>query len=639
LGTATLNNGAALLSTVNLAVGSHSLTAAYAGDSNNFASTSNTISETINAALPNTTPTTTTLSVSPEAATVGKAVILTATVTPASATGTVTFMDGSAVLGVTSTGNGNATFATSSLATGSHMLTASYDGNTSNAPSTSSPVVLIISKLNSSTALTLSTATSTQSQAVTLTAAVSPSSATGNVTFLDGQTIVGTANLSAGVANFTTSSLAVGSHSLSAVYGGDTQFNSSSSSAVNETVSNGSTIIQPTCSPISVPATSTGVIVADFAVGTQIQVSATGEVSLSNSDQYATDANGTITKAPASGTTAANFYTNQSTPAGQPPLAGNKKFPLPEGYPGDAANTNAAPWGALLGGWSAQGSSTPPTSWFLIGSSSTITPLNIGNSGGARLFLVANELSTRNDNSGAFIATPNSSACATFQTFNSASFQLGTVAQDSIATLFGKNLAPSAESYTGVAPTTLGGASVQLKDSTGVSRLAPMFFASDSQINFLIPAGTAVGPAAVTVIRPAGTVTSNTTIAAVYPGIYTVGATTPAAFYLTVPASGTNVQALVFDPNTLAPIAIPRAAGDATYLLLFGTGVRHFSGSVTATVAGQNIPILGAVAQPTFAGLDQINIGPLPANLPSGSQTIQLTVDGVATNTIVVRLQ
>ena len=72
--------------------------------------------------------------------------------------------------------------------------------------------------------------------AVTFTASVTPNIATGTVTFKDGSKTLGTAALSGGSFSFSINNLAVGSHSITAVYGGDTNDNGSTSSAVTETV-------------------------------------------------------------------------------------------------------------------------------------------------------------------------------------------------------------------------------------------------------------------------------------------------------------------------------------------------------------------------------------------------------------------
>ena len=104
-----------------------------------------------------------------------------------------------------------------------------------------------VNRAGTTTALTSSANPSVYGQAVTFTAtvaAVSPGGGTptGTVTFKDGATILGTGTLDAGGrATFTTSSLAVGRHSITAVYGGDTNFSVSTSTVLTQTVNREST--------------------------------------------------------------------------------------------------------------------------------------------------------------------------------------------------------------------------------------------------------------------------------------------------------------------------------------------------------------------------------------------------------------
>src|SRR5260370_25242576 len=84
-------------------------------------------------------------------------------------------------------------------------------------------------------------------QLVTFTATVNVNSPgagtpTGTVNFFDGITLLGPGTLSGGVATFSTSALAVGSHSITAVYGGDSDFNRNTSGAFTQTVNQGATI-------------------------------------------------------------------------------------------------------------------------------------------------------------------------------------------------------------------------------------------------------------------------------------------------------------------------------------------------------------------------------------------------------------
>ena len=77
---------------------------------------------------------------------------------------------------------------------------------------------------------------------------------TGTVTFYDGTNVLGIGTLnSSGKATFTTSALAVGRHSITAVYGGNTNYTTSTSSALTQTVIQDPTTTTVSASQISVP--------------------------------------------------------------------------------------------------------------------------------------------------------------------------------------------------------------------------------------------------------------------------------------------------------------------------------------------------------------------------------------------------
>ncbi len=135
LGTVTISNGKATVSTSALSLGTHSITAAYAGDTNYLPSTSPVLQETINSS-----PTTTSLVSSLNPSTFGQSVTFTAIVTPSlggTPTGTVTFTDGSNVLGVASLSGGQAVLRSSLLEVGGHSIAASYGGDPAYQASTS----------------------------------------------------------------------------------------------------------------------------------------------------------------------------------------------------------------------------------------------------------------------------------------------------------------------------------------------------------------------------------------------------------------------------------------------------------------------------------------------------------------------
>lgn len=183
-----------------------------------------------------TTGTTTSLSASSTSATYGTSITFTAAVSPTTATGTITFYDGTTTLGSSSISSGAAALTTASLAAGSHSITAIYGGSSTYASSTSAAVSVTVSSssLTSTTTTLTSSATSTASGAsVTFTATVSPSAATGTIVFYDSSTELGSTELSSGEAALSISALAVGTHSITAVYGGSSSYATSTSSAVS----------------------------------------------------------------------------------------------------------------------------------------------------------------------------------------------------------------------------------------------------------------------------------------------------------------------------------------------------------------------------------------------------------------------
>ena len=234
LGITTLASGKATITTSTLSGALHSITATYGGDSS-FGGSSTVISYTVNPAI-----TSTILTSSPNPSTFGQQVTFTATVTPSSGsgtpTGTVTFYDGAASLGTVTLSSGSGSLSTSTLVVGSHSITATYNGNSNYQTSSSTAVPLTVGTATSTTSLASSANPSIFGQSVTFTATVSPSAATGTVTFLDGSTQLGTATLVSGKVTFSTSSLSVGSHTITAKYSGDTNVASSTSSPIVQTV-------------------------------------------------------------------------------------------------------------------------------------------------------------------------------------------------------------------------------------------------------------------------------------------------------------------------------------------------------------------------------------------------------------------
>jgi hypothetical protein len=223
--------------TSTLATGAHSISAVYAGDKNNFTSTSPTLTQAVNIAS-----TTTALTASANPAIAGNSLTLTATVTAnaGTAAGTVNFYNGSTLLGAgTLNGAGVATLSTSALPVGAYTLTATYVGNTNDTASTSAGLAETVIQATTGVKLAASSASVVVTNSVTLTATVSGNGGvpTGNVTFMDGTTTLSTLAVNgSGVATYSTSSLAVGAHTITAAYGGDANDAGSNSAPLTVTV-------------------------------------------------------------------------------------------------------------------------------------------------------------------------------------------------------------------------------------------------------------------------------------------------------------------------------------------------------------------------------------------------------------------
>ena len=237
IGTAALSGGVATLTRSNLAAGGHSITAVYVGNANFETSTSPVVTQTVNRAA-----TTTAVTSSANPSVFGQSVTFTATVNvvapgAGSPTGDVQFFDGATLLSTQPLGaGGRARLITSALATGVHTITARYIGDTNFDPSTSPVLTQTVNKAATRTTVT-GPASSVVGQPVTFTAtvaALAPGGGmpTGLVQFrINGANVPGgLVTLVNGQASYTTNSLSIGNHIISAQYQGDGNFNGSSGS-------------------------------------------------------------------------------------------------------------------------------------------------------------------------------------------------------------------------------------------------------------------------------------------------------------------------------------------------------------------------------------------------------------------------
>jgi hypothetical protein len=259
-----------------LSVGSHSITAVYAGDPNYTANASAALPLTVTKAN-----TAVTVVPSPTSSTVNQSVQFNVTVTPVvtgtlsskanlvAISGTVDVLDGvnaitncTAVTVTFSSANENATAScsTSTLTAATHQITARYNGSTSYNTFTSTPAVpLVVAKADTTASLATSAGTVNLNQSVTLTATIKPTSPavalTGTVGFTEnGQTITGCSsqNVTSGAAQCITSALPAGNPLAIIANFTDTDGNYNSSSA------NVSQVVKPGSSSVALQSSSAG---------------------------------------------------------------------------------------------------------------------------------------------------------------------------------------------------------------------------------------------------------------------------------------------------------------------------------------------------------------------------------------------
>ena len=234
------NNGCAYwYITPGLAVGTYSFTAIYSGDKNNPGGTSAAANITVS-------PVPTSISISAGNGSIPYGVNFKRTVTVSSNAGSplgsITYsLDNGAPVAVALSG-GNALVNIALPQTGSHKLVLGYAQQTNYAAATSQTVNFTVTAAPTSMTLTPSATPVTAGTSISFTAAVTSTSAgapnaSGSVTFLDGSTSLATVAVNAsGRAVYSTSTLATGSHTITANYAGSANYaNASATTTVKIT--------------------------------------------------------------------------------------------------------------------------------------------------------------------------------------------------------------------------------------------------------------------------------------------------------------------------------------------------------------------------------------------------------------------
>jgi uncharacterized protein (TIGR03437 family) len=207
------------------------------------------------------------------------------------------------------------------------------------------------------------------------------------------------------------------------------------------------------------------------------------------------------------------------------------------------------------------------------------------------------------------------------------------ITDDGSGTVFRMVWAPaavsSASGYAILAPGSLGSiygsglaapnsGALTITDSSGGTHAAQLLYVSSSQINFVVPSDVGAGAATLTLNTGSTVLNLGTVqIAAVAPGLFSMD------------GSGSGPAA-----------ATTEVSGGVRYVSLYGTGIRGApSGAVQVLVNGVSVPVQYAGAQPTYAGLDQINVS-IPSSLDgAGVVDFKVIVGGVSSNVVTFQLQ
>ena len=245
LGTATLVNGQATLPVSFSTPGTYPLTIVYSGDISYLTINSPILSQVV---TNYTAQASLISSINPSF--VNQQTNLTATVVAAAGqgtapapTGTVTFKNGTAILGTATLVNGQAALPASFSNAGSFALTVVYGGDSNYLAVTSPVLPQIVNQYTPLVSLTSSISPTLILSPITLTANViaasgqaSPTAPTGTVTFFNGTTPLGTAMIIAGQATLPLTFSSIGTYVITAVYSGDAYFLNATSPAINEVI-------------------------------------------------------------------------------------------------------------------------------------------------------------------------------------------------------------------------------------------------------------------------------------------------------------------------------------------------------------------------------------------------------------------
>ena len=239
--------------------------------------------------------------------------------------------------------------------------------------------------------------------------------------------------------------------------------------------------------------------------------------------------------------------------------------------------------------------------------------------------------------------------CQRAYAVNGASYRGPEASPSSIVSLFGCEFTDTTEAAPSPQlPETLAGVRVLLLQENRDPVAARLYIVTPNQINFVVPDELGPGTYSVEVRRGDTLVaTGVVSLETVAPALFTAGASgvgAPAAWALNIAADGKQTLLPVVDCGSGAcePGWIDvGAAGERVFLLLFGTGLRGRTSTdgVVATIGNRKIPVMAAVAQSEYAGLDQVNVELPPDLAGAGLVDLLITADGVQSNRVKLRIR
>lgn len=209
---------------------------------------------------------------------------------------------------------------------------------------------------------------------------------------------------------------------------------------------------------------------------------------------------------------------------------------------------------------------------------------------------------------------------------------------------FGAAVVSAAAPTAGVAPGAIAslygrglGNSVVVRDSAGTDHTATVFYSSDAQVNFLVPADLSPGMAVVL----AGTAAATVELSTAAPALFTAnmsgtGAAAAQAFRTQSDGTLAEIPVVSCIGTACRTVEIP-IADRPVYLTLYATGLNG-ARDVVVRVGGRVVPVLYAGSQGQFAGLDQINVQLTRELRGMGDIDVTVTAGGLTSNIARIRI-